>query len=67
MYNSIYATIVLHTLMNWSTRFWVITDDEGLAAGIWFIVVVPMLYFSTKIWESRLKKRDIIMNKSDKA
>ena len=66
-HNAIYATIVLHTFINFAPRMWVwvIPYDTRVPVGVWPHFVILVLFILTRVWESRIKKRDAVMNKSD--
>jgi membrane protease YdiL (CAAX protease family) len=68
-HNAIYATIVLHSLINWAPQawVWVVPYDTRVPVGVLPHVVVLVLFILTKVWESRIKKRNAIKRESDKA
>ncbi|MCL2575989.1 MAG: CPBP family intramembrane metalloprotease [Defluviitaleaceae bacterium] len=55
-YSSVFATIVVHTLLNWSTRIWIIPAESEWVIPIWMAVSVAMLFSVKYLWEWRLNK-----------
>jgi hypothetical protein len=55
-YSSIFATTVLHTLINWSTKIWVVPAEGEWLIPMWVATSIGMLFLAKYIWERNLNK-----------